>query len=254
MASEKKQDSKSPATLTQQMVLDYLQQHPDFLRKHPELLEVLTPPEQQTGDNVVDFQSYALTNLQKEIGSLKDKFNGLLLSARDNMSVQSQVHNAVLGLIKARDLEHLLEVVTMDFVSLFDVDVVRLAMESEMSLFYDASGFGERGYSGVAFIEPGMIDQALGVGQIIQLVPDVQEHPPHGFFDIFTDVAGLVASCALLRLKLEKTQRHVMLAFGVREPGRFHPGQGVDLLAFLAEIVEYRLDQCLSENEIEKLF
>jgi hypothetical protein len=37
----------------------------------------------------------------------------------------------------------------------------------------------------------------------------------------------------------------------VRHEGRFHPHQGVDLLNFLAQIVELRLDTCLMEIDPE---
>ena len=242
---------KAPTELTKQLVLEYIQNNPEFLREHPELLEVIVPPEQKLGDNVLDFQHFALGNLQQSMQSLKDRYEGLVSSARDNMSVQTQVQNAVLRIIKARDLEHLLEVLTIDLVALFGVDVIRIAMESELADMYDTY-YGEHNYSGLSFIPLGIADLALDDKDVV-LVADTMKTLPIGFDDIFSDCSALVQSCALLRLELNHLQRCVILAFGTRDPGHFSSNQGTDLLHFLAQIVEFQLDKCLNESEIERL-
>lgn len=244
--------SKDMPLLTETMVLDYLNQNPNFLRRHPELLEVLTPPEMQTGHNVIDFQKFALGSLQQDMQSLKDKFNGLLGSARDNMSVQYQVHQAVLQLLKARDLEHLLEVLTIDFLRYFDVDAVRLVVESDVSELYETY-YGTDHHTGLGFVPIHTVDDALGDRGTLALVSDCEIDPPYAFDTIFAECSRLVRSCAMLRIYLEKIDRTGILAFGVREAGHFHAHQGVELLQFLARIVEWRLDECLKEHEIEKL-
>ena len=63
----------------------------------------------------------------------------------------------------------------------------------------------------------------------------------------------MVRSAALLRLNLPSVKRSALLAFGVRHEERFMPGQGTELLSFLARIVESRLDACLNESDIQEL-
>ena len=46
---------------------------------------------------------------------------------------------------------------------------------------------------------------------------------------------------------------HFLTVAFLREKDRFQPGQGTELLTFLAQIVEHRLEACLTEDEIEKL-
>jgi uncharacterized protein len=165
------------------------------------------------------------------------------------MSVQNQVHNAALRLIGARNLEQLLEVVTQDLLALFDVDVVRLAMESELAGQADTY-YNENNYSGIVYIDPGTVNTALGKKKNVLLVEDCEAKPPFGFEQIFTECEGIVSSCALLRLKLELVERHVILAFGVRYKDRFHSGQGIELLNFLAQIVAHQLDLYLHDLTI----
>jgi uncharacterized protein YigA (DUF484 family) len=197
---------------------------------------------------VLDFQSFAMQSLQHDVQDLKDKFNGLLSSARDNMSSQSQVHEAVLQLMQATTLEGVLEVLTQDFMRLFDVDAVRLVLESELAEFYEST-YSEINYSGISFVPLQTVDMAIGVKQDAALAEDTHRDPPYAFEAIFIDCAGLIRSCALLRIHLPRLGRDGILAFGVREAGRFHADQGTDLLRFLSDATAVRLDQCLNQLE-----
>ena len=54
----------------------------------------------------------------------------------------------------------------------------------------------------------------------------------------FGEAAGLVRSEALVRLEISTATPPAMLAFGSRDPEKFHPGQAVELMAFLATALE----------------
>ena len=137
--------------------------------------------------------------------------------------------------------------ITQDLVSLFDVDVVRLAMESDHAEEYETCYF-EHHYSGIVFITPGTVDYAVGRKNIV-MVADAAQDVPIGFEQIFADCEAMIQSCALLRLEMELTQKSIILAFGVRYPDRFTPAQGSELLHFLGQIVAHQLDQYLFELE-----
>ncbi|MDX1975019.1 MAG: DUF484 family protein [Rickettsiales bacterium] len=235
--------AKSP---TAEQVREFLKAHPDFLQKNSDVIADIAPPEQDLGNGIIDFQHYMLKNLQKDKSDLKGRYDVLVDFCRDNMSVQHQVHAAVLRLIRARSLEQLLEVVTLDLMSLFNVDVVRLAMESDSAGLYESYYNGDN-YSGIVFIPHGIADIALGKKKNVLLVDDCAATPPAGFDEIFSDCEQLIVSCAILRLELEQVNKHVLLAFGVRHKSRFHQGQGIELLNFLAQIVAHQLDLYLQD-------
>lgn len=233
-----------PGAPTPEAVREFLLANPDFLKGDTALLEALSTP-RDLGAGVVDFQSFLVKNLQKNSETLKNKYDVLVDFCRDNMSIQGQVHRAVLRLIQASGLEQLLEVITQDLVSLFDVDVVRLAMESEVAEQYETY-YPEHNYSGIVFVVPGTVEYAVGKKNI-NMIADTQKAVPVGFEQIFSDCESLIQSCALLKLELDLTERPVILAFGVRYPDRFHPGQGIELLNFLGQIVAHQLDRYLHE-------
>jgi uncharacterized protein YigA (DUF484 family) len=233
--------------LTPEEVRAFLKKHPNFLKENLDVVADLAPPEQNFGNGIIDFQHYMLKNLQKDSKALKSRYDVLIDFCRDNMSVQMQVHHAALRLIRTRSLEQLLEVLTLDLVSLFDVDVVRLGVESEARM--DTS-YGEQNYSGIVFIEPGVVNRALGKKKNVLLVEDCASQTPPGFEQVFADCEALIKSCAMLRLELDTVDRNVILAFGVRHKDRFHPGQGIELLHFLAQIVAHQLDMYLKDMAI----
>ncbi len=235
--------------MTENAVRAFLKEHPDFLKNNTDLFAEADAPVRHLGDGVVDFQNFLVKNLQQDSKSLKNKYDVLVDFCRDNISAQSQVHKAALKLVKSRTLEQLLETITVDLMSLFDVDVVRLAVESDSAEAYEAF-YSEQNYSGIVFVEQGIVDYALGQKKSVLLVADITKREPIGFEQIFIDCDSLVQSCALLRLELEQVNKHVILAFGVRYPDRFHPGQGVELLSFLASIVAHQLDQYLHQLDI----
>ncbi len=238
--------------LSETQIRDWLLAHPQFLQKHPEVLLTLAPPSAKLGGNVLDFQQHMLGHLQENLRGLQERYEGLIIASRDNMSTQSQVHQAVLGLVRANDLEHLLQMITQDLVQLFDVDMVRLAMESPVAEYY-AAQYGEQDYSGFTFIDPGLVDVVLGADQEIRLIADLHKEMSEPLRQVFADCAGLIRSCVLIRMALPGSHREALLVFGVRHPDRFHPHQGVELLHFLARIVESKLDACLQREGIEEV-
>lgn len=235
--------------ITADDVRAYLKKHPDFLKNNLDVVAEVTAPERNLENGIVDFQHYLVKNLQKGSQAIQSRYDVLVEFCRDNMSVQHQVHQAVLSLMRARGLEQLLEVMTIDLVRLFDVDVVRLAMESEAASLYEMN-YAEQDFSGIVFIEPGTVDAAIGRKKNVKLIEDCSKQSPAGFDQIFADCADLIESCALLRLELPQIERNVILAFGVRHQGRFHAGQGIELLNFLAQIVAHQLDIYLHELTI----
>lgn len=247
MSTVPQQEDIMGTEMTKKMVIEFLQSNPQFLAEHPDLFEVLTPPEQKHGRGVIDFQYYAIDNLRRGMRKMKDRMGNLVTSARENLSVQQQVQRAVLSTIRARNLEELLDILATDLMTWFDVDVVRLAMESDMAGLYETY-YNEDNYSGICFVPNGTSNAVL-LGEKVRLISDTQVEPPIGFEMVFADCSSLVRSCALVQLELPTIGRSAILAFGVRHADRFHPHQGGEFLSFLGEVMSIILDRCLTESD-----
>lgn len=209
-------------------VHSYLRRNPDFLAKHPDLLQILTPPACVRGDGVLDLQSYMVERLRDEVNEITAARDALVVTGRGNLTAQAQVHQSVLALLSAKSFEHLIEIATTDLAVLLDLDAVTLGVErSETSLPPVRVG-------GLYQLEPDTVDSVIGAGRKLRLRSETEGDPV-----IFGAAAGLVASEALIRLDISTSTPPALLALGSRQPDHFHPGQGTELLTFLAGAVEH---------------
>ncbi|WP_395828995.1 DUF484 family protein [Elstera sp.] len=212
--------------LTDAAVLTYLRRNPDFLVRHPDIAGVLIPPVRAMGEGVVDLQQFIVQKLRSDISRLKLNQRKLIATSRNNLVSQGRVHAAIIALIGARSFEDFITVLTDELASLLDVDAVGFCLE--------ASGEGTvAANSNVRILPVGMIDQLLG-SEAVVLRADISGEP-----EIYgEELAGLARSDALIRLHVSSQAPAALLALGARRPGIFHPGQGTELIGFLAETVE----------------
>jgi uncharacterized protein YigA (DUF484 family) len=77
------------------------------------------------------------------------------------------------------------------------------------------------------------VDELIGPGRDIVLT---RNRP--GERAVFGGATGLVRSSALMRLRFGSQGPVGVLALGSRRDEMFHPGQGTELLCFLARVLE----------------
>lgn len=203
-------------------VIAFLRRNPDFFVQHPEILDLLTPPAATRGEGVVDMQQFMLKRQRDDIAKLKGQQRSLIGTTRANLASQTRVHTAVLTLLSASSFEQLIQIVTTDLAMLLDADVVTIGVEG--------NGAKHRlSHQGVQILANGTVDRVLGPERDVALFSDAPGDPA-----LFGGGADLVRSAALLRLSVSRSAPAGLLCIGTRKPGRFHPGQGTELLGFLA--------------------
>jgi uncharacterized protein len=213
----------------------FLAANPDFLIDHPDLVEVLTSPRRDNGKGVVDMQTFMVERLQGEVRDLRTDHGELIAASRSNMISQGRIHSAVLSILEASTFEHMIEVVTTDLGNMLEVEAASLCVEHDRQL----PAMPE--LVGVHVVAPGTVDEILGPDRDIVLRAKAEaEHI------VFGEAVGLVRSAAFLRLPLNAYGPMALLAFGSGEEDRFHPGQGTELLGFLARTLTHTMRQWLN--------
>lgn len=207
-------------------VADYLRAHPDFFDAYEDVLATLIAPGKWTGDRVVDFQKILLERRMSEIEEMRNCAMEVIETSRTNMSVQSRTHAAVLAVLGATDFDHLVHVVTEDLPLLLDVDVVVLAFEA------GGKPLAELVSSNIRHIYEGAVDQLVGIDRDVRLLRDIDDDGT-----IFGGAAALVRSAAIARLRPGTVTPAGIVALGTRG-SVFQPGQGTELITFLARVVE----------------
>ena len=211
--------------VTAEQVADYLRLNPDFFVHQPEVLTTLTPPDRSSDDTVVDFQSFIVKDLREQLDGLRDCATEVIETSRSNMATQARTHAAVLALLNATSLQQIVDIIYGGFPALLDVDVAVIALEQIQS--------GDCSSLCIMPLVEGETDYILGTDCDTLLSPTLS-----GTYSVFAHHAEPVLSGAFVRLRPEPLAPAGLLALGSVQEGAFYPGQGSDLLKFLASITE----------------
>ena len=222
---------------TEDDIAEYLVAHPDFFKERIEVLTHMNMPGRfgadgaaerpAQGAQVVDFQQALLNQQREAVDELRDCVRDVIETSRSNMSVQQRTHAAVLGLLESRSFDAIMRVVADDLPRLLDVDVVSLGYEPH------AHPPGWVAQPEVISLRPGLVDALLGEGGQAKLYRDINDDG-----SVFGAASGLVRSAAVARLGGGEGQHLGLVALGSRSDSFFQPGQGTELVVFLARVLE----------------
>ena len=220
-------------------VADYLTENPNFLNDHPELVEVLVPPSERTGRNVLDMQRFMVERMQRTLGQVKERQGEIVAATRSNLSSLSRIHAAVLAMYEPSTFHQLVEVITTEVAEILEVDVVTICVES-----VENEPGKLASTSGVIVVEPGTVDDLIGRGQDATLRDELESENI-----VFGGASTLVKSDALVRLTVGQQVPPALLAMGSRNDDRFTPSQGTELLVFLGLAMSHRMREWLERGE-----
>ncbi|MEM8799424.1 MAG: DUF484 family protein [Pseudomonadota bacterium] len=222
--------------LTGDMVASYLDANPNFLVERPDVVANLELPVANHGQNVTDFQSFALSRLRKQVADMRTASDEFLSITRSNHSSQTQVHEAVLALLDARGFDHLVHVVTSDWVDILGVDAISLCLEVGSQRFRFTG-------SGIQRLAAGGVAEALGEDSAIVLRDKTE-----GSASIFGAAAPSIRAEALIKLALPSPLPSGLLGFGSQDAQGFHPAQGTELMRFLAAVLARSIERWLTQD------
>jgi uncharacterized protein YigA (DUF484 family) len=193
----------------------FLTNHPNLVREDAELLSAMGL--RINADNVVEFGPAALArhiDAHRRESTARQQLEAV---ARANFAAQVQCHAGVVDILGSRS----------------NTDLARRLNETVRIRFgLMAGGLAVEGKApaGWAELDEGMIDMILGADQVTRLGET-------GFGALlFPAAAEPVGSCAMIRLRL--WDRPGLLSFGSTDPKAFAPDMGVELIAFIARVVE----------------
>ncbi len=225
------EDEQAPGGVSGENVAAYLDGHPDFFSGRLELLSKMVAPSRWSGDGVVDMQRFLAERRLGEIDDLRNCAQEVIETSRTNMSVQTRSHAAVLAMLAVSDVDHLLHVIDGDLPLLLDVDVVMVSFEPSPAFTASVEIHG---------LAEGAVDGLLGAEENVRLIRDVAGEMNDGIYDgskLVGAASGLVHSAALARLRPGSIVPAGLMALGARGAA-FGPGQGTELIGFLARVLE----------------
>jgi uncharacterized protein YigA (DUF484 family) len=193
----------------------FLMSHPNLVREDAELMTGLGL--RLDAANVVEFGPAALArhiDAHRRESSARQELEA---TARANFAAQAQCHAGVVDILESRSNSDLAR---------------RLDETAQLRFGLLAGGVAVEGKApaGWAGLDEGMVDMILGEDRITRLGET-------GFGALlFPEAAQPVESCAMIRLTL--WERPGLLSFASTDPEGFTADMGVELIAFIARVVE----------------
>ena len=197
----------------------FLSDNPDFLRGDAALLAELGL--RADAANVIDFGPAALARVHEAHKRESSARKHLEATARANFAAQAQTHGAVVDMLESRN----------------HADLARRVDELAQLRFGLIGGVvalegPERTPAGWRMLIEGQIDMIIGHDRVALM----------GFepvaLGLFGDRAPQVRSMAMVRMAIWEPSREGLLAFGSSDENGFTEDMGVELVAFLARVVE----------------
>ncbi len=228
MNTQPVKDSQPNKTLSEEAVVEYLRQHPDFFARHRTLLTTMKIPSTSSNKVVQWGEGKTVVALRKENQQLQDKLDVLVTIAKDNSQLHQRIQRLVAALTNITGIDDFFRTLYSTLCNEFNTDTVvirwfeapsRPLMERLEFVEYDAQVFTLFEH----LLESGQpICGEIGAEQIDYLFPNSK-----------------IASAVLIPLGRPKPQG--LLAMGSHDPSRFHADMGIDFLKYLGELVSHLL-------------
>ncbi|PCJ02668.1 MAG: hypothetical protein COB14_01535 [Alphaproteobacteria bacterium] len=218
--------SDNSKTITEDSVIAFLSENPNFLKDNPQVCDLLLPPATVQGKGLADFQSYMIERLKADKEEVIESTREIVENARSNMNNQQRIHMGVLRVLEATHFDEFIHCITMDLAATLNVDISVLVIEAS------GTDIPHIHQNGIRILPEGTINEWMN-GKTILLQDDIS-----GIEAIYGGGATLVRSQILLRVDISMDTPPAILAFGSRDPNMFHEGQATDQIIFLARVIE----------------
>jgi uncharacterized protein YigA (DUF484 family) len=181
---------------------------------------------------VIPFQDHALAQLRARVAAAEEANQDLIAFARGHSGAVAAIHEAVLAVIEAEGLDHLIHIVTQEWPQMLGLDAVAMALfAGDVGIRADASG--------LQFVDPRVIARSIAGVDGVVLRAAERGHP------LFGPACELIRAEALVPLKAQPPLPNGLLALGQRGGQGFETRHGSELLLFLGAVLMRCMDRWL---------
>ena len=231
--SQAKRQAVDEAAFSETEVANYLHSHPDFFERHLPLLRRLEIPH-QSGASTVSLVERQVSVLRQRNDELEGQLGELVDVARANNELVDKIHDLAIDFLRNPGIDGRLEILESSLREKFGAE------RAVLVLFEQAEA--------PARLRPGFVktvdrdDEALKSFSTFLRSARPRCGPmrdPQKQF-LFGIESDSIASGAMV--PIGDGARIGFLTVGSKDPNQFHPGQRVDFLARLGQLVEIALD------------
>ena len=223
-------------TLDVQLVRELILTDPELVLADGEVMRALIGAQgEEGGRQVIDLRARLVERLEDRLDRLKRTHRTVIAAAYENVAGTAQVHRAVLALLEVTRLSEFLATLTRDVPGMLGVEQCRFCLEAEVEDAAPAQGLSEGLGGRVLALPIGTVEAYLMLDGETSPAGVVLRAAPSESVMLFGPDARS-RSEALIRLDFAGLPG--LVAFGARDPDRFAPHHGTDLLTFFGGVVE----------------
>ncbi len=191
-----------------------------------------------------------LRKLRRENEALRKELAGVLANALENEKIWRHFASIERILFRTRDLERLIDEMLREIRDRFRTGllVLYLSHREAMERFFQSEAWASRELDSGTWISPldGESAQAL-LGPALK--PVLFSTGKNGYPPMLSGSGGNLCSGVLIPLKIGEILFGVLL-LGSRDPGRYDPEDGTDLLEQLGTNIALSMDNCLTYEKV----
>jgi uncharacterized protein len=221
MSTQQAEEESNPVDeMGEELIVAYLDSHPEFFERHQDLVARLHIPHGTGG--AVSLVQHQVSVLRTQLDTERRRLAHLIARAREYESLSSRLHGLILQLMAASDVQRITAVLRDALRKEFKAEAVTL------KLFPVGGDEGEGDPIVSAFRE------FLGRKHALCGPLDAERNAA-----LFANHGDAVQSAALIPIRAKGSSG--VLAIGSADADRFRPEMGTDFLDRLGEIVSQRL-------------
>jgi uncharacterized protein YigA (DUF484 family) len=214
-------------------VANYLLRHPDFFERHLPLLRRMQIPH-QSGGATVSLVERQVSVLRQRNDELERRLAEIVEVAKANNKLVDHIHELAVAFIKTSGSDARLEVLESALREKFDAErAVLVVFDGHARTDVARPGF----VKAVDRNDPALKSFSTFLRSARARCGPLRDRQKEFLFDREADS---IASAAMV--PIGEGARHGFLTVGSKDPNQFHPGQRVDFLGRLGELVEIALE------------
>lgn len=215
---------KLEQTIDKQDVLNFLEANTEFFLDHVDLFEKMTLPRKK-GGTLASFSDFQNAKLTQKITQLEKRSKRIMATAIQNIESANQINKLTIDLLRSPNKESMMNHFRNVIEDELGLDSAQVILKSENNVSYE--------------------DLCVNVFRdgrnVVLRTSDSENVCLHsGGGD------NCIQSEALIRLTNTHGDNFGILTLGSRDIGRFHEGQGIDLLEFLGSVISYKLEEFIT--------
>ena len=207
-------------------IINYLKKNKNFFLNNQFFLnELKFPIKFKTTGKIIDLNEYRALKVKKENEELKKQISAMLRAGTSNLNSQKRILKTSLRILNSKSLTKLIDVISNDFGSLLDCDIV--------NCYFTSNKINHKGIK--------IINNKLTYNFFNEKPQTYLNQNPRGISIFFPNKTNIVKSYILLKI-IYNSDRFI-LAMGSKNPQKFTKDQKVDLIEYLIQVTQIKLTQ-----------